>query len=64
MSGPKFISEEWLSFSATRAAAQAHSSVRLVRVFFPKSMNSRGGGLIGGTSGEEGMFSQIAPEGL
>ena len=64
VSGPAFISEEWPSFSATRAAAQAHSSVRLVRVFFPKSMNSLGGGLMGAASGEEGMFSQIAPEGL
>lgn len=62
--GLELVSEEWLSFSATRAAAHAHSSVRLVRAFFPKSMNSRGGGLRGGTSGEEGMFSQIAPETL
>jgi len=61
---PELISVEWPSFSATRAAAQAHSSVRLVRVFFPKSMNSRGGGLRGGARGEEGMFSQIGPEGL
>ena len=64
VSGTVFISEEWPFFSATRAAAQAHSSVRLVRVFFPKSMNSREGGLTGADSGEEGMFSQIGPEGL
>ena len=61
---PQFISDGWPSFSATRAAAQAHSSVRLVRVFFPKSMNSLEGGLRGGANGEEGMFSQMAPEGL
>jgi len=49
------------SLSASRAAAHAHSSVLLVFAFFPKSMNSRAGGLIGGANGDEGMLSQIAP---
>jgi hypothetical protein len=57
VSMPKFIVEEWLSFSATCAATQAHSSVHLVRGFFLKLMNSQEGGLTGGNSGGEGMFS-------
>lgn len=43
------------SFSARRAAAQAHSRVRR---FLPNSTNSRAGGLIGSVTGEEGILSQ------
>lgn len=43
------------SFSARRAAAQAHSNVRR---FLPNSTNSRAGGLFGSTIGDEGMLSQ------
>ena len=53
-----------MSLSARRAAAQAHSSVRRVRGFLPKSTYSREGGLVGDTSGEEGMLSHMAPLGL
>lgn len=42
------------SFSAKRAAAQAHSNVR----FLPNSTYSRAGGLLGSVMGEEGILSQ------
>lgn len=43
------------SFSAKRAAAQAHSNVRR---FLPNSTYSRAGGLLGSVMGDEGILSQ------
>lgn len=58
---PALIPLAYASLSTCRAAAHAHSRVRRVFAFLPKSMNSRAGGLMGGASGDEGMLSQMAP---
>lgn len=50
------------SFSARRAAAQAHSRVRLTRWFLASSTYSIGGGLTGDAIGDEGILShRLAP---
>lgn len=57
--GRDLVDEHVPCLSDSRAAAHAHSSVRVDRCFLPNSTYSRRGGLKGTAIGDDGMLSQI-----